>query len=190
MPPRSAGPCLQTPSCKSEPELTLGRNLAGLARPARKPVPCRRRRCRCSCHRLLAQPSRACVHTHLPPARSLLRQQTDCVETPLEFQAAWEAREPRCVSDELVGRVISAKQVRLRRRPACWLAGWQPQQQATLAKRQIRIRLVARLLSLAGMGPGPRTSQQAQAASAAVNPTHPPPPCLPPTTPTAARRTS
>lgn len=43
--------------------------------------------------------------------RRQLKAQADCVATPAEFKAAFEARQARCVSPDLVGRVISARSV-------------------------------------------------------------------------------
>lgn len=41
----------------------------------------------------------------------LAAEANDCISTPLEFKRAFEQRQPRCVSSELVGRVVSARNV-------------------------------------------------------------------------------
>lgn len=43
--------------------------------------------------------------------RVLVAEANDCISTPLEFKRAFEQRQPRCVSSELVGRVVSARNV-------------------------------------------------------------------------------
>lgn len=43
--------------------------------------------------------------------RVLVAEANDCIATPLEFKRAFEQRQPRCVSSELVGRVVSARNV-------------------------------------------------------------------------------
>ncbi len=43
------------------------------------------------------------------PCRVLVTEANDCVTTPLEFKEAFERRQKRCVSPQLVGRVISAR---------------------------------------------------------------------------------
>lgn len=43
------------------------------------------------------------------PCRVLATEAIDCVSTPQEFKEAFERRQKRCVSPQLVGRVISAR---------------------------------------------------------------------------------
>ena len=45
-----------------------------------------------------------------PPPPQLLNQY-DCVTTPAEFAAAFKANTPRCVSEDLVGRLSSGNSV-------------------------------------------------------------------------------
>ncbi len=41
----------------------------------------------------------------------IIDEQKECVQTPEEFVTAFEAREARCVSDNLVGRIFSGSSV-------------------------------------------------------------------------------
>lgn len=82
--------------------------------PMLPPAPCTRththaRQARCAQAPPLA--AHLCALS-LPPTctcSSLLGEQAECVQTPAEYVAAFEARAPRCVSPGLVGRVISAR---------------------------------------------------------------------------------